>query len=476
MLFTSPAFMFVFLPLAMIFYLMFGKKRKKLCLGIICATYHILLNASSPQNLLWLPLLTVYAFFAGELCSQRKKRAVSVILGTVPVIWLIVMRQLAYYGGDEMIYPIGITMPALCAAAYVYDSWDNTLDDIRGEGAKWKRLAEFFGYIVFFPIMILGPFLTYKKFSRLTEDKNLVMSLDRAAEGVRCFATGFIKRIAIGAVLIEGYGKIFAYSWESPNLAIILFLLVILYFGVFFSVSGYYDMSVGLCLMFGMDVPRIDANPCRVATANEYSKQLFPNIREWSDRYVVAPMSKGVSERHLGALRMAACCICTVVFVRTDFATLVLCVPLIAFSMASAVLKLDRGHKNGRAGLRMLFGVFTVLVLGAFWVFITIGGGENDISELIELISFENAEYQMDMILISFSGLKYLFVSVIGFVLLLPSSRRVAKLYGKLSERARTVIDYGGMAFMLVTFFFTVMFFLPDFARYNTQLFDYITV
>ena len=470
MLFTSPAFMFLFLPMAMIFYVLFGKRRKKICLGIICVVYHVLLNTSSPENLLWLPLLTVYAFFAGELCALKRKRAIAVILGIVPVIWLIIMRQLAYYGGDEMIYPIGITMPSLCAAAYVFDSWDDTFDNIRNSGGKWKRLVDFFGYIIFFPLMILGPFLSYEKFTRLTSDDRLVMSLDRTASGVRYFAMGFIKRIAIGAVLIEGYGKIFAYSWESPNLAIIVFLLVILYFGVFFAVSGYYDMSAGLCLMFGAEMPRIEGNPLKVATVNEYSKQLFPNVREWSDRYVVAPIGSSLGGGQLGLLRMTSCCICTIIFVRTDFQTLVLCIPLIAFSVALAALKLDRGHKHGRAGLRTLFGGLTILVLGAFWVFITIGGGENDITELIELISFGNAEYQLDMILISFSGLKYLFVSVVAFVLLLPRSERVGKLYGRMSQRARAITDYVGMTVVLVVFVFSVMFFLPDFAKYNTHL------
>ena len=476
MLFTSPAFMFLFLPLATIFYMFFGKKRKKLCLGIICVAYHILLNASSPENLLWLPLLAVYTFFAGELCAYKKKRFVAVILGAVPVVWLIIMRQLAYYGGDEMIYPIGITMPSLCAAAYVFDSWDDTFDGIRENKGELTRFAEFFGYIIFFPIMILGPFLSYDKFVEITSEKRVNISFTRSADGIRYFATGFIKRIAIGAVLIDGYGKIFAYSWESPNLAIVVFLLVILYFGVFFSVSGYYDMSVGICHMFGVAAPEINANPFRVATANEYSKQLFPNVREWSDRYVVAPISAGVKESRVGALRMACCCICTAVFIRADVTTLLLCVPLAAFSMASALFKLDRGRKNGIAGLRVLFGGLTILVLGAFWAFLTIGAGEDGITELIELMSFENAEYQLDMILISFSGLKYLFVGIVAFILLLPRSEKATVIYEKLSERAKAIVSYGGMALMLIMFVFAVMFFLPDFAKYNTQLFDYITI
>ena len=284
MLFTAPAFVFLFLPLAMLFYCIFGKKRKKLCIGIICAVYYIMLNMSSPEHLVWLPLLILYSFCSAELCSQKRSRVMSVALGVVPIAWLVIMRQLAYCEGQD-VYPVGITMPALCAAAYIFDS---ARERFYADGTpKITRFLDLWLYLTFFPLMILGPFISFDKFLRLTSEDEMTVSLYRSTTGVRLFAAGFIKRIAVGAVLIEGYAKIFAYSWESPNLAIILFLLIILYFGVFFTVSGYYDMSVGLCRLFGMDVPEVDANPFKVATANEYSKALFGNVRVWSDRYVI---------------------------------------------------------------------------------------------------------------------------------------------------------------------------------------------
>ena len=473
MLFTAPAFVFLFLPLAMIFYCIFGKKRKKLCIGVICAVYHIMLNMSSPEHLLWLPLLILYSFCAAELCAQRKNKVLSVLLGIVPIVWLLVMRQLAYYEGPE-IYPVGITMPVLCAAAYIFDS---VREDIyTGDTPKLTRFLDLWLYLTFFPLMILGPFISFDKFLRLTSEDEMSMSLYRSASGVRLFAVGFIKRIAVGAVLMEGYSKIFAYSWEAPNLTIILFLLIILYFGVFFTVSGYYDMSVGLCRLFGIEVEEIDANPFRVATVNEYSKALFGNVREWSDRYVVSPLCESMGKRSDGFLRITACCICTVIFIRSDLTALALSITLIAFCCASSVLKLDKSHKAGRTGLRMLFGLLTVLVMGTFWVFITIGGGENTFAALIEQISFENAEYQMDLVLISFSPFKYLFVTIIGLLLLLPRSRWAVTLYGKLPVRMKATVDYGSMLLMLGMFVFSVVFFLTGFEQYNTAMFDYIII
>ena len=474
MLFTSPAFIFLFLPLSVIFFCIFGNKIKKTCIGVICVIFHIMLNLSHPENLIWLPLLIIYTFSAAELCARIGKRALSVVLGIVPIAWLIVMRQLAYYGAEEGIYPIGITMPALCAAGYVFDSVKNEF--YTETPSSLCRFFDLSLYLCFFPLMILGPFISFDDFLKLTSDENMVMSLPRSSSGARLFAVGFIKRIAIGAVLMEGYGKIFAYSWESPNLAIILLLLVLLYFGVFFTVAGYYDMSVGLCRIYGLDVPEMETNPLRVATLNEYSKALFSNVRVWSDRYVVGPICAVTGRSAGGLLKISAFCVCTIIFIRSELPALALAVPLIAFACASASFKLDKSHKGGRTGLRMLFGILMVLVVGVFWVFITIGGSNTSLLELVEQISFDNAEYQMDLVLISFSGLKYLFVCCIALTVIIPSTGFAGRLYGRMRPKLKAVVDYGSMILLLALFIFTVLFFLPSFAQYNNMMFDYIII
>ena len=63
MLFTAPAFMFVFLPLSVIFCVLFGKNRRHLCLTIVGIAYYILFNMKSPESMIWLPLLILYSYF-----------------------------------------------------------------------------------------------------------------------------------------------------------------------------------------------------------------------------------------------------------------------------------------------------------------------------------------------------------------------------------------------------------------------------
>ena len=467
MLFTAPAFAFLFLPLGLIFYMLFGKNNKRRCLLIICCVYHVLLNMSHPLNFIWLPLIAVYTFFARKTAVICAKRVLTVILCAVPLIWLIMMRGMHYFGMDGFVYPVGMTVPALSAVSYIRDCSED------GEApADFFRLLL---YLAFFPVMILGPFVRYRDFCRLTEEENITVSLSGVCEGVKLYAIGFIKRIAVGAVLIEGYQWIFAYSWEAPTFGIVLLLLILVYFGVFFSVAGYYDMGVGISRIFGRDVPRVDANPFTVATFNEYSKTLFGSVRIWAENYILVPVRDIRGKKETGFVRVAVYCMCIFLLVRSQFTMLILIIPLIAFSIASASLRLDKMRGKSNAGLRGVFGMLNILVLGVFWVFVTMGG-DNSVLQYISEVTVNNAEYQADMVLISFSGSKYLFVSLTAFCTVMPQMSSVKAVYSRMSPRMRAVADYGAMFVMLALFVFTAMFFLPQFPEYNTTPFNYLII
>ena len=467
MLFTAPAFVFLFLPLAIIFYTLFGKARPRICLILISAVYHILMSMSHPLNLIWLPLLIVYTYIGGRVASIQRRRAITAAIALIPIIWLVVMRYLEFFDVERFVYPVGITLPALSATAYIWSCFNE-----RESGGFFMLWL----YLNFFPIMLVGPFIGFKEFCRLTEKENISFTLSDISGGIGLYALGFIKRIAVGAVLIDGYGKIFAYSWEAPSVGTILLLIVLIYFGVFFSLSGYYDMGVGISRMFGIAVPQVSVNPLTVATVNEYSKGLFSNVRDWACVCIVEPLYANSQRPPSAAFKTAVYCLCTVVFVSAEPWILSLAIPLIAFALASGILRLDKKDRQGHAGLRVLFGMLTILVMGAFWIFVTMGGGSSSVLEFISDMTVNNAEYQTDMVLIAFSGTKYLFVSVVGLVILLASTKAAARVRANLSARIAAIVDYGAMVSLLAIFVFTVIFFLPQFEIYSTVPFSYITI
>ncbi|MBO7310951.1 MAG: hypothetical protein J6U86_06125 [Clostridia bacterium] len=462
MLFTAPAFMFVFLPLSVIFCVLFGKNRRRLCLTVVGIAYYILFNMKSPENMIWLPLLILYSYFSARMICMRRNKPVAIILGALPVAWLITMRALAT-SYLEFAYPVGITLPALCAAAYIWDI-------AYGDDAE-RNLGRLGMYFLFYPIMLIGPFIGYSKFKEIVDEANIEMSLERCALGIRLFSLGFIKRIAVGAVLIDGYKRIFDYSWDSSNLSIIFLLVVLIYFGAYFSIWGYYDMAAGISQLYGVNVEKTDANPFKIATVNEYCASIFGSVSIWTNKYIVSPISSFVGNKDMWFLRVCVTCICVLLFIKSELAVLALSIPLIVFSVASLKLGLD-GKRKKRIGPRAVFGFLTVMLVGAVWVFITMLGSPQ-LRELNE-ITFENAEYQTDMVLMSFSGLKYLFVIIVAALSLLPSSRAVERAHSKMNSKMGTFFDYGAVVALLIMFVFTVVFFLPQFEIYNYKPFMYV--
>ena len=144
MLFTAPAFAFVFLPLSILFLVMFGKKQKKLCLLTVCIVYHVFLHVSSPLELLWLPLLVLYTYTAERTARVMGKRWLTFSLCAFPVALTVVVRSMLYLGAMEGNYPLGITVPVLCAVSYICDGTE------RKKGLS--ELVELALYLFFFHV------------------------------------------------------------------------------------------------------------------------------------------------------------------------------------------------------------------------------------------------------------------------------------------------------------------------------------
>ena len=200
-------------------------------------------------------------------------------------------------------------------------------------------------------------------------------------------------------------------------------------------------MAAGLSQIYGIDIPEVKSNPFKVATVSEYSDALFSGVKVWSDRYIVSPLVKLTGNNGGGFVSLFVMCVCICVFVRSELTVIALAVPLSLLALASSRLGIEK--KKGHSGVRILFGVITVMVIGAFWVFVVMSGQPQFFG--IDDITFENAEYQTDVVLMSFSGLKYLVVIAVGLATLLPNTEWPARVYSRLGKKFRALCDYGIM-------------------------------
>lgn len=467
MLFTSPAFLFLFLPLSLIFYLLFGKKRRRLCLLIICVIYHFLQNLMHPLNMLFLPGLIVYTYFIGKLLTRKKSRLLCVLLCLLPCLFLAALRIPAYHGVSGFVYPTGFTVATLSAVSCL-------ITFFRGEERASGDLLSVTAYLAFFPIMIVGPLIRYPDFLRLTSEENIEFDLKNVASGARLFMTGFIKRIAVGAVLFENFHLFITLSENVPNIIFGLFLMVLIYFAVFFIISGYNDMAVGLCRLYGLTLYEKSFGPFHAYTPDSYSFQLFGSLKPWIDDYLVKPLTASGRHSRNYELLLGSCLQATLILllVRSTPRSLLLLLPLFVLNYLFRRFSLEDKLRQS-SGLRFVFSLIAIPLFALIWMYLILDN-PSEIFAYIGGITHDNTEYRTNLVLSTFSGLKYLFVLLVAALTVWWRQTEGQMMVIRSPQKKDAVLFSVSTGFLLLFFLFTVVFFLPQYSVYDTRPFLYL--
>ncbi len=466
MLFTAPLFAFFFLPATALLYFAFAKRHKRLVLAVICVAFHLLLNLHHPYLLLFLPAILLYTWLGGMAVMRYRRSWLVFIVCVLPYIGLIVLRNLADAAGGAPIYPVGMTVAAMSSTSYLVEA-------VRGNIKKRNNPFDLALYLWFFPMMPVGPLIKYPDFLRLTQEENIDPSVSNMAEGAMLFATGFIKRIAIGAALVDIYERLLSHFAATHNVMLGVTLLILIYFGIYFSVTGYADMGCGVARMYGIRLSHMQSNPFRAALPDEYSSNLFFGLGAWLEDYVERPLLRMSGGRFVHLIHGLAFGGCLLLIVRPTLYILLLAVPSVGIEYLCSRLQL-RKKLVKRSGLRLLFTLITIPVVALGWVFITMGDVATFVEYLTKLTS-SGAEYYTDLILIAFSGERYLVLIIMSVLLLLPTLGW-HRVWRRIPRTWQTTCEIVYMLAILLLFGFAILFFLPQYGVYHTVPFRFVYV
>lgn len=466
MLFTAPMFAFFFLPATVLFYFAFAKRHKRLMLACICVAFHLLLNLHHPYLLLFLPTIFLYTWLCGMAVMRYRTSWFVFVVCILPYIGLIVLRNLADAAGGAPIYPVGMTVAAMSSTSYLVEA-------VRGNIKKRNHPFDLALYLWFFPIMPVGPLVKYPDFLRLTQEEHINPSTGNMAEGAMLFAAGFVKRIAIGAVLVDMFEQLLEHFAGTHNVMLGITLLILIYFGVFFTITGYADMGCGVARMYGIRLSHTPSNPFRASLPDEYNSGLFFGLGSWLEDYVERPLLRMCGGRFVHLIHGIAFGGCLLLIVRPTLYILLLAVPSVGIEYLCSRLNLKKRLAK-RSGLRLLFTMITIPVVALGWVFITMGDVSTFVDYLSKLSS-TGAEYYTDLILIAFSGAKYLVLIAMSVLLLMPTFGS-NRMWRRFSPKWQHVTEGLYMLVILVLFAFSIFFFLPQYGIYHAVPFRFVYV
>ncbi len=293
MLFSSPIFLFLFLPITLLLYYIIPEKFKNIFLLIMSVLFY---GWGEYELVLLILLSSIVDFSCGLIIKYGKRRlglALSVIFNLSILIYF-KYADFAYTNFitlmshfnvsienasrfSSVVLPLGISF-------YTFQTMSYTIDVYRGQVKASTNFINFATYVTLFPQLVAGPIVRYKEIE--SELKNRKLSVSKFSDGIQRFIIGLAKKMIIAnncGVLADGIFNM-PNSDMSAGLA---WLGIIAYsFQIYFDFSGYSDMAIGIGRMLGFSFPENFNFPYISKSIREFWRRWHITLSTWFRDYL----------------------------------------------------------------------------------------------------------------------------------------------------------------------------------------------
>ena len=297
MVFSTPLFLFYFLPLVLLVYYVMPVRFRNLVLLIASLFFYYW----GEQSYTVIMLLSIVIDYTHGLIVHRCKEkgndkgakiavASSVIFNLAILFffkyWDFAARSLQAVRIDclpvlKISLPIGISF-------YTFQTMSYTIDVYRGDSRVQKNVVHFGAFVTLFPQLIAGPIIKYKDLDEQIDSRSYCF--DRFASGVNRFVTGLAKKL----LLANNLGQLWDVFKATPTneltcvgawLGVIAFA-----FQIYFDFSGYSDMAIGLGRMFGFEFIENFNYPYTSKSITEFWRRWHISLSTWFREYLYIPL------------------------------------------------------------------------------------------------------------------------------------------------------------------------------------------
>ncbi len=291
MLFDSVVFLFTFLPAALILYYLTPKRLKNITLLFASLIFYAW---GGPVYLIVMTVSILFNYVCGLVIGGKvqDRPAARARLTFCLAVNLILLAVLQYgprvLAGLDAVLPVEISYRGLGLpigmSFYTLQILSYIIDVYRGEVKAQKNPLDFMLYAVMFPKIPAGPVVRYSVIEK--QLKNRRDSIGKFGEGAMLFIRGLAKKVLLADNLGQIHEEVTALlsgqiSAASAWLGCAAFALQIYY-----GLSGYSDMAVGLGKMFGFELPENFDYPFTGKSFTEYWYRWHLTLGAWFREYV----------------------------------------------------------------------------------------------------------------------------------------------------------------------------------------------
>lgn len=304
MIFSSPLFIFVFLPLTFLVWRVLARTGKNTLLSQALVVASLVFYGS--WNPKYLPLII------GSICINyglsrliAKTRELEDTGGRAK-LWLAVgvlfnlgllitfkytdffLSNLNILSGGEGPFLLHLTLP-LGISFFTFQQIAFLADMHRGE-VKTHNFTNYALFVSFFPQLIAGPIVHHKEMMpQFSNPKNRRLNFANISTGLFIFGIGLFKKV----VLADSFSPWVAGGFDSlgPFSTIDAWSAALCYtLQIYFDFSGYTDMATGAALLFNIRLPLNFNSPYKSRNIAEFWRCWHITLGRWLRDYLYLPL------------------------------------------------------------------------------------------------------------------------------------------------------------------------------------------
>ncbi|NSL17177.1 MBOAT family protein [Tatlockia micdadei] len=301
MLFTTPIFLFVFLPLFLLAYYFTPSKGQSR--NFIALVASILFFSWGEPIYVFLLLSFVFIdYVLSRAVAETSplplpKKKILLFLGISINVFALILFKYTGFIIKEVLLPLNLykgtppesTGPLLLGISFItFHKISYLVDSYQGRANPPRNFLDCALYIFLFPQLIAGPIIRYHDIGSQIHQRVHTSSLFLI--GCFRFCVGLAKKLLIADQVGLMADKIFAlpinqlssaYAWTG-SFAYML--------QIYFDFSGYSDMAIGLGYMMGFKFPENFNRPYIAKSITEFWRRWHISLSNWMRLYLYIPL------------------------------------------------------------------------------------------------------------------------------------------------------------------------------------------
>jgi alginate O-acetyltransferase complex protein AlgI len=298
MVFSSPLFVFMFLPIVLVINSFLNNKLSNIFLCIVSLAFY----AWGERVYFILMGFSILVNYYLGLFIERKPDNKKIIIGIGVVVNLSLLAYFKYanffivnvniflsnFGNGFVINEIkGLSLP-IGISFFTFHGLSYLIDVYRNKTTAQTSIIKLGLYISLFPQLIAGPIVRYHNISRQLSER--IILPDNFRIGIERFVIGLAKKLILANSFAYIADYIFPLQMDQVSTGLAWMGIIAYTLQIYYDFSGYSDMAIGLARMLGFDFLENFNYPYIANSIKDFWRRWHISLSSWFRDYLYIPI------------------------------------------------------------------------------------------------------------------------------------------------------------------------------------------